>query len=212
MTDRLVPAALTTGARADHVFPTLTHEQMARVGRHGRTRDVSRGDVLIEAGDRSVPFFVVTRGTVEIIRPGGGGAADDLIIEHGPGEFTGETNMLSGRPSLVRARATEPGEVIELDRAQLMSLVQNDSELSDIFMRAFILRRVELIAHGFGDAVLLGSNHCGGTLRIREFLNRNGHPHRFIDLDEEADVQQLLDRFGVGLGDVPVLIGRGVSS
>ena len=118
--------------------------------------------------------------------------------------------MLSGRPSLVRARATEPGEVIELDRAQLMSLVQNDSELSDIFMRAFILRRVELIAHGFGDAVLLGSNHCGGTLRIREFLNRNGHPHRFIDLDEEADVQQLLDRFGVGLGDVPVLIGRGL--
>jgi thioredoxin reductase (NADPH) len=102
--------------------------------------------------------------------------------------------MLSGRPSLVRARATEPGEVIELDHAQLMSLVQNDSELSDILMRAFILRRVELIAHGFGDAVLLGSNHCGGTLRIREFLNRNGHPHRFVDLGCRNHVQQLLDR------------------
>ena len=120
MTDRLVPAALTTGARADHLFPTLTREQIARVSRYGRTRDVARGEVLIDAGDRSVPFFVVTRGAVEIVRPGGGGAADDLIIEHRPGEFTGETNMLSGRPSLVRARATESGEVIQLDRAQLM--------------------------------------------------------------------------------------------
>src|SRR4029079_15419641 len=128
------------------------------VSRYGRTRDVARGEVLIDASDRSVPFFVVTRGAVEIVRPGGGGAADDLIIEHRPGEFTGETNMLSGRPSLVRARATESGEVIEIDRAHLMRIVQNDPELSDILMRAFILRRVELIAHGFGDVVLLGSN------------------------------------------------------
>jgi len=209
MANHALPASLTTGARAEHIFPRLTREQMTRLGRHGRTREVARGDVLIEAGDRSVPFFVVTRGTVEIVRMGGGTAADELIVEHHSGEFTGETNMLSGRPSLVRARATEPGEVIELDRAQLMSVVQNDSELSDILMRAFILRRVELIAHGFGDAVLLGSNHCGGTLRIREFLSRNGHPLRFVDLDAEADVQQLLDRFHVGLGDVPVLIGRG---
>ena len=62
MTDRLVPAALTTGARAAHLFPTLTREQIARVSRYGRTRDVARGEVLIDAGDRSVPFFVVTRG------------------------------------------------------------------------------------------------------------------------------------------------------
>ena len=86
-----------------------------------------------------------------------------------------------------------------------MSVVQNDPELSDILMRAFILRRVELIAHGFGDVVLLGSNHCAGTLRIREFLTRNGHPYRFIDLDKETDVQELLDRFQVGLQDVPVV-------
>ena len=60
----------------------------------------------------------------------------------------GEVNMLSGRRSLVRARATKPGEVIELDHQGLLGLVQSDSELSDILMRAFILRRVELIAAG----------------------------------------------------------------
>ena len=117
--------------------------------------------------------------------------------------------MLSGRPALVRARASEAGEVIELDREQLLALVQTDSELSEIIMRAFILRRVELIAHGLGDVVLVGSNHCSGTLRVKEFLTRNGHPYSYIDLDRDAGVQELLDRFHVSAADVPVLICRG---
>jgi thioredoxin reductase (NADPH) len=88
--------------------------------------------------------------------------------------------------------------------------VQTDSELSEIFMRAFILRRVELIAHGFGDVVLVGSNYSPGTLRVKEFLTRNGHPFASIDLDRDPDVQALLDRFQVTVDDVPVVICRGV--
>ena len=76
-------------------------------------------------------------------------------------------------------------------------------------MRAFIIRRVELIAHGLGDVVVVGSNHCSGTLRVKAFLTRNGHPHAFIDLDRDADVQGLLDRFHVTASDVPVVICRG---
>jgi thioredoxin reductase (NADPH) len=117
--------------------------------------------------------------------------------------------MLSGRRALVRARASESGEAIELDREHLLALVQTDSELSEILMRAFILRRVELIAHGFGDVVLIGSSHCAGTLRVKEFLTRNAHPYTYIDLDRDADVQGLLDRFHVSAADVPVLICRG---
>src|SRR5207248_309223 len=87
--------------------------------------------------------------------------------------------------------------------------VQTDSELSELIMRAFILRRVELIARGFGNVVLVGSNHCAGTLRVKEFLTRNGHPYSYIDLDRDGDVQDLLDRFHVSAADVPVLICRG---
>jgi thioredoxin reductase (NADPH) len=117
--------------------------------------------------------------------------------------------MLSGRRGLVRLRATEPGKVIEVGHNEFLSLVQTDGELSEILMRAFILRRVELIAHGFGDVVFVGSNHCAGTLRIKEFLTRNGHPYTYLDLDRDASVQDLLDRFNVVAGDVPVLICRG---
>jgi thioredoxin reductase (NADPH) len=116
--------------------------------------------------------------------------------------------MLSGRQALVSLRVGESGEVIDVKRDDLLALVQTDSELSDIFMRAFILRRVELIAHGFGDAVLIGSSFCQATLRVKEFLTRNGHPYTFVDLDRDSGVQDLLDRFGVEEGSVPVLICR----
>src|SRR5205814_3680662 len=101
------------------------------------------------------------------------------------------------------------GEVIELDHRQLLALVQTDAELSEILMRAFILRRAELITHGFGDVVLIGSAHSADTLRVKEFLTRNGHPYAYIDLDRDADAQELLDRFHVSAADVPVLICRG---
>jgi thioredoxin reductase (NADPH) len=93
--------------------------------------------------------------------------------------------MLAGRQAMVRIRASEAGELIELEREQLLALVQTDAELGEIFMRAFILRRVELIARGYGDVVLLGSTHSSGTLRIKEFLTRNNHPYSYIDLDKE---------------------------
>ena len=199
--------SLSPGLRAEQIFPTLTAAQIRRVAAHGSVRPVYEGEVLIEEGRQDVPFYVVTAGQIEIVQPSRTG--DTVIVVHLPGEFTGESNMLSNRRSLVRARATAPGEVIELDREQLLALVQNDAELGEIFMRAFILRRVELIAHGLGDVVLVGSNHSTGTLRIREFLTRNGHPHTYVDLDRDPGVQQLLDGFGVTITEVPVLICRG---
>ncbi len=131
-----------TSSRIGQIFPKLTSAQIDRIEAHGHVRSVQSGEVLIEQGDTSVPFFVVITGEVEIVRPFG--AHETLVTVHGSGEFTGEVNMLSGRRSLVRARATKPGNVIELDHQQMLALVQTDAELSDILMRAFILRRVEL--------------------------------------------------------------------
>jgi thioredoxin reductase (NADPH) len=199
-------AALTN--RAEHVFPTLTPAQIARVATHGRALSVEAGAVLIEAGQQNSAFFVVTAGELEVVRPSG--PNEDFVTSHSPGQFTGEANMLFGRRSFVTIRTTVPSEVVEVDRDELLALVQTDSELSEIFMRAFILRRVELIANGFGDVVLIGSTHDSGTLRVREFLSRNGHPFAFVDLDRDEGVQDLLDEFHVDESAVPVVICRGV--
>jgi thioredoxin reductase (NADPH) len=207
MTDTTPAIPLTVSSRVEHVFPTLTPAQVARVARHGHVRQVQSGEVLVEAGDLTTRFFVVKKGQVDIVRPSG--AAEELVAGLRAGQFTGEINMLSGRRGLVRIRASEPSDVIELDREHLVALVQTDSELSEIFMRAFILRRVEIIAQGLGDVVLVGSSHSPGTLRLREFLTRNGHPYASVDVERDAGVQELLDRFHVGVEDVPVVICRG---
>ena len=139
-----VPSTLTSGV--ERMFPTLTSAQVERIAAHGHARPIRPGEVLVQPGDRNVPFFVITTGGVEIVRPSS--SNETLVALYGPGQFTGEVNMLSGRPALLRVRTSEAGEVIEVDRERLLALVQTDSQLSEIIMRAFILRRVELIAHG----------------------------------------------------------------
>jgi thioredoxin reductase (NADPH) len=205
MTPPMLPTIVS--GRPDHLFPTLSAAQIARIAAHGRVRSVAAGEVLIEAGDHIVPFFVVKSGELEIVRPDG--PRETLIAVHTPGRFTGEANMISGRRALFRARVRQPGEVIEVERDTLVALVQTDDELGEILMRAFILRRVELITQGIGDVVVVGSAHSAGTVRVREFLTRNGHPYAYLDLDRDTDFQAVLDRFHVATTDVPVVICRG---
>ena len=193
-------------ARNEHIFPTLTPAQVDRIAAHGRVRRVEAGEVVFEAGEAASRFFVVVSGRLDVIR--WINDAEVPVTSHLPGQFTGEINLLSGRRGLAEIRAAEAGELIELDREHLLALVQTDGELSEILMRAFILRRVELVARGYGDVVVLGSAHCSGTLRVREFLSRNGHPFTSLDLDRDEGVQDLLDRFQVAPADIPVVICR----
>jgi thioredoxin reductase (NADPH) len=194
-------------AHVEQIFPKLTPAQIRRVAARGRIRTIERGEVLYEQGDTSLPFLVVVSGEIEILRPSG--SVETLITVHGSGQFTGEVGTLSGRRSLFRVRATKPGKAIELNRQQMLALIQSDAELGEIFTRAFILRRVELVAAGMGDVVLIGSTHSADTLRIKEFLMRNGHPYSYIDLEHDPDVQNLLDSFHLAASEIPVVICRG---
>ena len=196
----------TRSAPVDHLFPTLSESHVARLATYGSKRHVAGGDILLEPGTRDPRCFVVVNGSLEIVRETRDGEA--IIHQHEPGQFTGEANLLSGRRSFVRIRAVVDSDVIEIERPQLLRLLQTDSEIGEIVMRAFILRRAELIGRGYGDAVLLGSTHCAGTLRVKEFLIRNGHPFESIDLDTDEGVQELLDTFGIRPDDIPVLICR----
>jgi len=203
--DEPIQPSLTS--QTDRLFPTLTPAQIKRILAMGRRRAVNHGEVLVDVGDKDVPFFVVISGEIQVLQPLE--RTETLITTHRANQFSGEASLISGRRALGRLRVSEPGEVIELTREQLLTLVQTDSELSEILMRAFILRRSELIAHDLGDVVLLGSAHSAGTLRVREFLTRNGHPFHYIDLDRDREAQEMFDRFHVGVADVPVVICRG---
>jgi thioredoxin reductase (NADPH) len=196
-----------TRAHVEQIFPKLTPAQIRRIAARGRMRTVEHGEVLYEQGDSAAPFFVVVTGELEVVRPSG--TIETLVTVHRSGQFSGEVGTLSGRRTLFRVRAIKPGKVIELDRQHMLVLLQSDAELGEILTRAFILRRVELVAAGVGDVVLIGSTHSADTLRIKEFLIRNGHPYSYIDLEHDPDVQNLLDSFHLAASEIPVVICRG---
>jgi thioredoxin reductase (NADPH) len=185
-------------------FPVLDSSTIERVKRYGTTSKAAEGEILVEQGQPMDHFIVMVDGEAAVELDNQLGT--ELIATHGPGEFFGDVNLLSGRPSLVRGRMVKPGSIVIVRRTDLKALMQNDTELGELFMRAFILRRIELLASSAGDAVVLGSVNSAGTLRIREFLTRNGYPYSFIDLDRDKDVQKLLDQFQIAISDIPVLI------
>jgi thioredoxin reductase (NADPH) len=193
--------------RRAQMFPKLDATQVARIAAHATRRAVRAGEILFEQGEAKAPVFVVLSGSVAIVRPGLAG--EDAVTIHSPGEFSGEMNVLAGRRSLVRARVREDGDILVLDPDALRRVVQSDPELSDIFVRAYILRRMALLAQGRGDAVLIGSTHSAATLRLQEFFTRNSHPYTYLDVDRDDTVQALLDRFQVGVDAVPVVLCRG---
>jgi thioredoxin reductase (NADPH) len=166
--------ATTIMDRAAQRFPELTPAQIDRIASVGKHREIHTGEILFDVGDQNTQFFVVMSGAVDIVRRVGG--REEPVTTHRRGQFTGEINMLSAPRSLVRARVAAGGTVIAVDRDDLRTLVQRDPELSEILMRAFIVRRPALIGELAEDMVLLGSRHSGATQNIREFLSRNGQP------------------------------------
>ena len=191
--------------RSAQMFPHLTPLQITRLSAHGRKVSTQKGQVLSEPGDHP-PMCVVLSGSIEIIQPTLVG--ETLIVVHTPGSFTGDVGTLRAISSVVRMRVREAGEILQIDDAHLRTIVQTDSELSELFMRAFILRRVALITSQSSDVILLGSTRSAGTLRLQQFLTRNTYPFVNLDIDTDAAVRDLLERFHVTVEDLPVVVCR----
>ena len=198
---------LSSAADAPLMFPVLSSAQIARIASLGVIRPITRGEVLIDGGQTNVPFFVLKAGEIEVIRPS---ALEEILVAVvGPSQFTGDISMILGRPAQMRLRVSDSGEVVQLTRDQMHSLIQTDAEISEVLMRALIHRRAALVAQGIGDVLLIGSVGSAATLRIKQFLTRNGHPFKCLDIDRDTDVGQLLARFDVEPAQLPVVICRG---
>ena len=203
--ERFVVSEVLQGRR-HQAFPRLTATQLARLEAHGERIETQPGQVLVRPGERHHRLMVVLSGSLEVALPGMRG--EELVTILTPGEFAGEMSTLRGVAGFTRIRVRDAGAVIAIGEESLRDVVQTDAELSEIFMRAFILRRMGLIAAGQSDAMLLGSRHSADTLRLREFLTRNTYPFLNVDIDSDPGVEALLERFNVAVTEVPVLIGR----
>jgi len=160
--------------------------------------------VLFAAGDAKYDFFVVVSAKVDII--GHFDDEDEVIVQHGPGRFIGELNLLTGQRAYLTARVAEAGEVIAIPPDDFRRLIATVPTLSDTILATLVLRR-NLLLEGAARAVrVIGSRYSSESLAMREFLARNRLPHQWLDVDTDPDVDRLVAEFGLAAGDLPVVI------
>ncbi len=184
--------------------PHLTEAQIDRIRVYAKPRQVAAGEILYQPGSDTPPVYVVISGAIRIIAIGG--KEERTVTIYRSTQFSGELLMISGRRSIYGCQAMEDGTLLELSPGDLRTLIAKDAELSEIIMNAFLTRRLSLKETGQGNVVVLGSKYSADTLLLREFLTRDGHPFTYFDLDSDPVTQDLLDRFGVAIGDIPVVI------
>src|ERR671933_227804 len=186
--------------------PRLRRDQIEILKRYGKTRKTEVGDVLFRAGDTSNDFIVVLEGVVEVIDDFAGEAR--TIGTFLAGRFLGELNMLTGQAMYLTAVVREGGEVLEIPREQLKEVVTEESNLSDIILKAFLARRAYMMRVGVGLRII-GSRHSSNASRLREIAARNRLPHVWIELEEDPEAEALLERFGAKPSETPVTIWQG---
>ncbi|CAN5721723.1 FAD-dependent oxidoreductase [soil metagenome] len=192
-------------AREAQTFPVLSEEMAGRIAAYGEQQQLAKGTVVFERGDRSVDFFFVLDGNVEIYERVDHGKVS-VLSTHGARQFTGELDLFNDRMILVSGRTGADSRVLRVKRSEFRRLVTGEPDIAEILMRAFILRRVGLILHGQGGVVLIGPSHAADTVRLQRFLTRNGYPHRLLDTEADPDAGGFLECFDLKLEHLPVVI------
>ncbi|HEY0693199.1 MAG TPA: cyclic nucleotide-binding domain-containing protein, partial [Kribbella sp.] len=179
-------------------YPRLNESQLIELTALGTRRRTSAGEVLYRAGETSEEFIVILDGHVAVVQELG--PEQRVIAVHGPYRFLGEIGILTGQPFFLTAVTREAGEVLSLPVDDLRGLVTRDPRLADLILRAFLIRRSLQLSLGAGFAII-GSRYSADTRRLREFAARNRLPHSWIDLEDDAHAERLLQELGVAPDD-----------
>jgi thioredoxin reductase (NADPH) len=187
-------------------FPKLDDEQMAKLGRYAGVspKKFRAGQALFHCGDRNSNFFVIKSGEMELVDETGDKPKTIRVL--GAGEFTGDVGHLTGNPKLVSGIIRTDAEVYEISDKALRAILNQDPQLSDIILQAFIARRQLMREAGeFTGLRVIGSRYSRDTFRIRDFLTKNRVLFTWLDLEGDPAVDQVLKQFGVNEGDTPIV-------
>jgi thioredoxin reductase (NADPH) len=187
-------------------FPILTEAQIALLREHGEGRSLADGEALWRVGDTEFSLFVVLSGRVEIVEDGC--AIHKSVAYHAEGEFSGDVDLLSGRPSAVSSYASGPADILEVSAIELRDVIRLDQELGSVILQAFLRRREILRNEGNHGVRIIGSPYDPETLKIREFLQRNRVLFHWKKPEEEG-IQALLEQLNFCVEDTPVVLTAG---
>lgn len=191
--------------REAQMFPRLDWETIGRLLPYGAVEAPPAGEILFRQGDRAVDFFVVLAGAVDLLDESAAGSGG-VFRSYDSGQFTGELHLFNDRALLVTGRTSEGTRVLRLTRSAFRRMISTEADIGEMVMRAYILRRVGLIADGQGGVTVVGSVRSPDVHRLRAFLERNAHPYRLLDLDTDPAAIEALSGFEVAEAELPMLI------
>jgi thioredoxin reductase (NADPH) len=184
--------------------PDLDDAELAQLEPYGTHRVARPGEYLYRAGDADYDFYVVLSGLVEIVL--GVDGEEQVIVQHGPGRFLGELNLLTGLRVFVSARVAETSEVLQIPVDEFRRIIATQPQLSDKILVTFMARRNELLSGAGSTTRVIGSRFSPDVLQLREFLSRTRIPYEWLDPDEDPHVGDVLEQFGLESSDLPVVV------
>ncbi len=182
--------------------PRLDEEQIATLAKFAASRTFKAGETLLAAGEQELKLFVVKSGEVEVREHSSGEVVTVLL----PRQFTGDVDLLAGRPSAVSVIAKTDCDTYEVSADSLKKILREMPRLSDLLLRAFLMRRELIEELGLASVRVIGSRHSKETHRIREFLAKNKIPFSWIDLENDPQVDALLKNFKTEPNETPLVI------
>ena len=185
----------------------LSAKQLDQLRQAGSERTVAAGEVLFRPGD-IYDFVAIVDGRIAVIDDFGG-RHERVVAERGPGGFIGEVGMLSRQPFPFTCVAREASHVIEVPVDELRRIIDEEPALSELILRAFLMRRALLIGQGLGLKVV-GSRYSADSRRLLGFLTGNGLPFGWIDVERDPAAEALLRDFNVRPEDIPVVIAGSI--
>lgn len=163
--------------------------------------------MLFSAGERANAFIVVIRGQIEIVASAGR-ADEQVIVTYGPSEFTGELGLLTGQRLHLTARMRGDGRILTVPVDRLHAVMAQEVDLSELILRAMLLRRGLLTSIGVG-LTLVGSRFDVNTRRLLEVLARNRLSSRWLDLESSPEAELLLQELNVQVEELPLIVVPG---
>jgi len=176
----------------DIAFPVLTPEDLALLRPLGNSCEYEDGETIFRAGDDTVDLYVVESGAMEILNPAQNNRS---VVTHGPGQFSGDIDLLTGRPPIVTAVARGRTHLTRIAGARLREMLTKLPHIGEVLLDAAQERRRLLVETKEVGLKVVGPGKCRDTMLVREFLFKNFVPFIWHDSVSEEG-QQLMSSWG----------------
>src|SRR4051794_35983402 len=154
-------------------FPKLSTAELTVLKSLATAHEYHDGETIFRAGQADIDLCVVETGRIDILNPTDG---NRLIVSHDPGQFSGDIDLLTGRPVIVTAVAHGKTRVWRVPGSHLRGLLNRVPSLGEKLIVAFTRRRELLSQSGVIGLRVVGQVVAAIRIPFASFSRRTLSP------------------------------------